>query len=82
MKILLAIMTLLIVSPAYSGPGAGIVVTTQTVIRQAADSSACYNIQDSDARTMCLARAHREPAQCYSIQRADMRSMCLSEVRK
>lgn len=48
----------------------------------AADSGACYNIQDSDARTLCLARAHREPAQCYSIKRADVRSQCLAEVRK
>ena len=48
----------------------------------AADASACYNITDADARTYCLARAHRQPGQCYSIQNPAMRSMCLSEVRK
>lgn len=48
----------------------------------AATTSACYNIQDQDARTYCLARAHNQPAQCYSIQRADMRAQCLAEVRK
>lgn len=48
----------------------------------AADSGACYSIQDSDARTYCLARAHREPGQCYSIRRADTRAQCLAEVRK
>ncbi len=48
----------------------------------AADSGACYSIQDSDARTCCLARAHREPGQCYSIKRADTRAQCLAEVRK
>lgn len=48
----------------------------------AADSAACYNVQDADARTYCLARAHREPSQCYSIQRSDLRSQCLAEVRK
>lgn len=47
-----------------------------------ADASACYNIADADARTYCLARAHRQPGQCYSIQNAAMRSMCLAEVRK
>ena len=49
---------------------------------QAATASACYNITDADARTYCLARAHRQPGQCYSIQNPAMRSMCLSEVRK
>jgi len=48
----------------------------------AADSSACYNIQDADARTYCLARARGESSQCYSIQRADLRSQCLAEVRR
>lgn len=48
----------------------------------AGDASACYSVQDADARTMCLARAHREPGQCYSIQRADLRSQCLAEVRR
>ena len=48
----------------------------------AADSGACYSIQDPDARSYCLARAKREPSLCYNIQRADLRSMCLAEVRR
>lgn len=59
--------------------GAAIVLSTAVM---AADSGACYSIQDSDARAYCLARAHREPAQCYSIQRADLRAQCLAEVRQ
>ena len=45
------------------------------------DAGACYNVQDSDARTYCLARARGDVSQCYSIQRSDMRSQCLAEVR-
>jgi len=52
------------------------------IIAFAGDSGACYNVQDADARTYCLARAKSEPAQCYNIQRADLRSMCLAEVRR
>ena len=48
----------------------------------AADAGTCYTISDSDARTYCLARAHKEPAQCYSIKQADMRAQCMAEVRK
>jgi hypothetical protein len=51
-------------------------------IQKAARVNACYNVQDADARTMCLARAHREPGQCYSIQRADLRAQCLAEVQR
>lgn len=47
----------------------------------AADSSACYNIADPDARTYCLAKARSEPAMCYAIYRQDLRSTCLAEVR-
>lgn len=46
-----------------------------------AAAGACYSIQDSDLRALCLARAHKEPGQCYSIQRADLRAQCLAEVR-
>ena len=48
----------------------------------AARPSACYNVSDNDARTMCLARAHREPGQCYSIRRDDLRQQCLAEVQR
>ena len=60
---------------------AAITLTPQFSLAAAA-TGACYNIADSDARTYCLARAHRQPGQCYSIQNPAMRSMCLSEVRK
>lgn len=49
---------------------------------QAADAGACYTIQDSDARAVCLARANHRPDLCYNVQRADLRSQCLAEVRK
>ena len=48
----------------------------------ASDAGACYGIADADARTYCLAKAHKEPGGCYSIQRSDMRAQCLAEVRK
>ena len=49
---------------------------------RAADSGACYNVNDSDARAYCLAKAHGDSGRCYSIQRADLRAMCLAEVRR
>lgn len=52
------------------------------IVALAANTSACYNVADGDARTYCLARAHREPGQCYSIKRADLRSQCLAEVTR
>lgn len=48
----------------------------------AADSGACYNIGDADARSYCLARARRDSGTCYTIQRADLRAQCLAEVRQ
>jgi len=62
--------------------GCAFFVLNRLATAYAADTSTCYNIQDSDASTYCLARAHKEPGQCYSIQRPDMRSQCLAEVRK
>lgn len=44
--------------------------------------SACYNVSDSDYRSMCLARAHRDAGRCYSIQRPDLRQQCLAESSK
>lgn len=52
------------------------------MIASAAETGACYNIADSDARTYCLARAHRDPSICYSIKAAEIRALCLAEVRK
>jgi hypothetical protein len=48
----------------------------------AEDAGTCYTINDGDARTYCLARAHRDPSQCYAIQRPDLRAQCRAEVRK
>ncbi len=47
-----------------------------------ADTGACYNVQDPDGRTACLARARGERSLCYSIQRSDMRALCLAEVKR
>lgn len=62
---------------------AAILLSTSAVhAASPARTSACYSVQDADARAMCLARAHREPGRCYSIQRADLRAQCLAEVRQ
>lgn len=53
-----------------------------TTAAQAADTGACYNITDSDARSYCIAKARRDVSQCYNIQQAYLRSLCLAEVRK
>ena len=52
------------------------------ILVHAAETGACYNIADGDARTYCLARAHKDPSICYSIRSAATRSQCLAEVRK
>lgn len=51
------------------------------IFAMANDSGACYSITDSDARTFCLARAHKDPGRCYSIKAQDVRAACLAEVR-
>lgn len=51
-------------------------------IAGATDAGACYAVQDADARTYCLSKAHHDPARCYAIQNAGLRSQCLAEVRK
>jgi hypothetical protein len=48
----------------------------------AADSGSCYGVNDADARSYCLAKAHQDPSACYTIQNSATRSMCLAEVRK
>lgn len=47
-----------------------------------AAAGACYAIQDADARTLCLARAHKDPGRCYSIADQGLRAQCLAEVRR
>lgn len=46
----------------------------------ASDSGACYNIADSDRRTFCLAKAHKDRSYCNSIKAAEIRAQCLAEV--
>lgn len=45
-------------------------------------AGACYAIQDAAARTLCLARAHKDPGRCYSITDQGLRAQCLAEVRR
>lgn len=59
-----------------------LLVAPHSAIAGSSAASACYNIQDADARASCLARAHREPSRCYNVQRAELRAICLSEVRR
>lgn len=78
----LFLVAILAAAPAHAGPGAGIIVTTAPVVRQATDSGSCYTIASADQRAYCLAKAHRESGRCYSIQDAGLRSQCLAEVRR
>jgi len=41
----------------------------------------CYSIQDTDLRTLCLARVHKDPGRCYAVQSPDKRAQCLAEVQ-
>ena len=59
-----------------------LLVVPHSAIASGNAASACYNVQDADARAACLARVHRDPGRCYNIQRADLRVVCLSEVRR
>lgn len=67
----------------FAGVAMGIAISILASHRaHAADSSACYNVNDPDARAYCIAKSRNEPAACYSIKRAELRSMCLAEVRR
>lgn len=68
--LLLAYLTALVVTP-YSA-----IAAPRTTV------SPCYNVHDSDARSMCLARAHGTVYQCYSIRNPDLRQQCLSEPKR
>ena len=59
-----------------------LMVAPHSAIAGGSAASACYNVQDADARAACLARVRRDPGRCYNIQRADLRAVCLSEVRR
>jgi len=48
----------------------------------ATQASACYGIADPNARTVCLARAHRDPGRCYGVTDQALRQQCLAEVRR
>ncbi len=47
-----------------------------------AAAGACYSITDADARTVCLAKAHKDPARCYAVQSPEKRAQCLAETKK
>ena len=48
----------------------------------AEDAGACYNIEDADRRTACLAKAHGDSGRCYAIQDPQLRAECRAETRK
>lgn len=72
-------MRSIILTLAYAS---AILVAPHSAIASGNAASACYNVQDADARSACLARAHRDPGRCYNVQRADLRALCLAEVRR
>jgi hypothetical protein len=43
-----------------------------------ADSSHCYNIQDSDKRAFCLGSTEKKTSHCYNIRDADLKHFCLT----
>ena len=43
-----------------------------------ADSSSCYNIQDSDKRAFCLGSTEKKSSHCYNIRDQDWRNYCLT----
>lgn len=42
----------------------------------------CYRISDSDSRTACLARAHKDPSRCYAVRNLYQRELCFFEAKK
>lgn len=68
----------------YLGP-AGIILAIALLAHaaaHAADASACYVLTSSDAKQVCLARAHGDPSRCYGVQDSERRAQCFAEVRK
>jgi hypothetical protein len=45
-----------------------------------ADSSHCYNIQDSDKRAFCLVSIEKKTSYCYNIKAQDLKNQCLAGV--
>ena len=43
-----------------------------------ADSSSCYNIQDSDKRAFCLGSTEKKTSYCYNVRDADLKNFCLT----
>ena len=72
-------MRIIVLTVAYAS---ALLVAPHSAIAGGSAASACYNVQDADARASCLARVHREPSRCYNVQRADLRALCLSGVRR
>jgi hypothetical protein len=72
-------MRIIVLTIAYAS---ALLVAPHSAVAGSSAASACYNVQDTDARASCLAQVHREPSRCYNIQRADLRALCLSEVRR
>lgn len=50
-------------------------------VRLPQDALQCRNIQNTDRRAYCLARAKADSLQCRNIQNNDLRSLCLAEVK-
>lgn len=72
-------MRIIVLTIAYV---TALLVAPHSAVAGSGATSACYNVQDADARASCLARVHRDPGRCYNVQRADLRALCLSEARR
>ena len=72
-------MRIIVLTIAYA---TALLVAPHSAIAGSSAASACYNVQDADARAYCLARVHRDPGRCYNVQRADLRSACQAEAHQ
>ena len=72
-------MRIIVLTIAYV---TALLVAPHSAVAGSSAASACYNVQDADARASCLARVHRDPGRCYNVQRADLPAKSMSEVRR
>lgn len=57
------------------------IISTHAFADNTAAASTCYVVTDPNARSACLARAHKNSGMCYSVTDASLRAECLSRGR-
>ena len=56
-----------------------VILGAPAIAGTATNAGACYSVSDSDYRSLCRAKAHKDSGICYAIQRNDLRAQCLAE---